>query len=69
MVGVDTGLTHLAAAIGTPTVALFTVTDPRLAGVARTGEHAIDVGGNGAVPTLEEVTAAAGTALRHAPRC
>jgi len=28
------GLTHLAAALGTPTVALFTATDPRLAGVA-----------------------------------
>ena len=27
VVGVDTGLTHLAAALGTPTVALFTATD------------------------------------------
>ena len=37
VVGVDTGLTHLAAALGTSTVAIFTATDPRFAGVARTG--------------------------------
>ena len=35
VVGVDTGLTHLAAALGTSTVAIFTATDPRLAGWAR----------------------------------
>ena len=40
VVGVDTGLTHLAAALGTPTVALFTATDATLAGVARAGTHA-----------------------------
>ena len=33
VVGVDTGLVHLAAALGTPTVALFVATDPALAGV------------------------------------
>ena len=40
VVGVDTGLTHLAAALGTPTVALFTETDPAGAGVALAGPHA-----------------------------
>src|SRR5262249_13699095 len=35
--GVDTGLVHLAAALGAPTVALFVATDPRLAGVERAG--------------------------------
>ena len=40
VVGVDTGLTHLAAAIGTATIAIFAATDPRLAGVARVGAHA-----------------------------
>ncbi len=69
VVGVDTGLTHLAAALGTPTVAIFTTTDASLAGVARTGTHAVDLGGNGRVPTLEDVIGAAGRATRDAPRC
>jgi len=58
VVGVDTGLTHLAAALSVPTVALFVATDPRLAGVGRLGAHARDVGGIAHVPALEEVTGA-----------
>jgi heptosyltransferase-1 len=69
VIGVDTGLTHLAAALSVPTVAVFTATEPRLAGVARTGDHAVDVGGNGIVPTLADVIAAVGTVMRRAPRC
>jgi heptosyltransferase-1 len=69
VVGVDTGLTHLAAAMGTPTVAIFTSTDATLAGVAAAGTHALDVGGNGKVPSLEQVTEGAGRVLRDAPRC
>jgi heptosyltransferase-1 len=69
VVGVDTGLTHLSAAIGTPTVALFTTTDAALAGVARTGRHARDIGGNGHVPSLAEAIAATGAILRDTPRC
>ena len=52
VVGVDTGLTHLAAALGAPTVAIFTVTDSRLAGVSCAGTHACDAGGNGLVPSV-----------------
>ncbi len=69
VIGVDTGLTHLAAAMGTPTVAIFTATDAALAGVARAGAHARDLGGNGHVPSLDEVIAAAGQLLRGHPRC
>ena len=69
VVGVDTGLTHLAAASGTPTVALFTTTDAALAGVAAAGPHAVDLGGNGRVPPLAEAIAASATVLRDAPRC
>ena len=68
-VGVDTGLTHLAAALGTPTLALFTETDPAGAGVALAGPHARDLGGRGAVPTLDEAQAATGALVRAAPRC
>lgn len=68
-VGVDTGLTHLAAALRTPTLALFTETDPAGAGVAVAGPHARDLGGCGVVPTLDEVRAAAGALLTAAPRC
>lgn len=69
VVGVDTGLTHLAAALGTPTLALFTATDAALAGVAVAGEHARDLGGNGEVPTADAARAALGGLLRRAPRC
>lgn len=68
-VGVDTGLTHLAAALGTPTVAIFTTTDAALAGVARTGPHAVDLGGNGRIPAFDEVVTATGRVLRNAPGC
>lgn len=57
--GVDTGLVHLAAALGVSTVALFVATDSDLAGVARVGDHARDVGGIGMVPTPAQVIAAA----------
>lgn len=68
-IGVDTGLTHLAAALGTPTLALFTDTDPAGAGVAIAGSHARDLGGRGDVPELDEAQAAVGTLLRTSPRC
>jgi heptosyltransferase-1 len=69
VVGVDTGLTHLSAAMGTPTVAIFTTTDATLAGVAAAGAHAQDVGGNGHVPSLAVAIEGAGRVLRGAPRC
>jgi heptosyltransferase-1 len=69
VVGVDTGLVHLAAALGTPTVALFVATDPALAGVARAGPRARDLGGVGRVPSPDDVLDTAGALLRDAPRC
>jgi heptosyltransferase-1 len=67
--GVDTGLTHLAAALGVPTLALFTTTDATLAGVAIAGDHARDLGGRGSVPSLDAARAALGELVRRAPRC
>jgi heptosyltransferase-1 len=69
VVGVDTGLVHLAAALGAPTIALFTATDPAGAGVAIAGAHARDLGGNGHVPALDDVRRTAGELMRSSPRC
>jgi heptosyltransferase-1 len=69
VVGVDTGLVHLAAALGTPTVSLFVATDAKLAGVERASASARDLGGVGRIPTPEAVVDAAGAVLRRAPRC
>jgi len=68
VVGVDTGLTHFAAALQTPTVALFTTTDARQAGVAITG-NGMDLGGNGTIPTVDEAIAATALLLHAQPRC
>jgi heptosyltransferase I len=66
-IGVDTGFTHLAAALGTPTIAIFSATDPVRHGVACTGSHARDLGAAGAPPAPEAVVAAAESQLRLAP--
>jgi heptosyltransferase-1 len=67
--GVDTGLTHLAAALGTAPVAIFTETDAALAGVAICGGATRDLGGSGAVPTASEVIDALGELYLVSPRC
>lgn len=69
VVGVDTGLVHLAAALGTPTVSLFVATDPRLAGVERASTLGRDLGGVGVIPSVGEVEDAAGALLKRTPRC
>ena len=69
VVGIDTGLTHLAAALATPTIALFTETDAKLAGVAICGGDSHDLGGNGVVPRLDEVVDTLGAIYRNVPRC
>jgi heptosyltransferase-1 len=54
VVGVDTGLTHLAAALGIPAVGVFGATDPRATGVHAPG-RAINLGVIGRFPTAHEV--------------
>ena len=61
VVGVDTGLTHLAVALGVPTVGIYRATSPERTGLYG-GPHARNVGGAGASPAVEEVAAAAGIA-------
>lgn len=63
VVGVDTGLVHLAAALGTPTVALFVATDPAQAGVAITGGHARDLGSGTGPPPVADVRSTAAALL------
>jgi len=55
-VGVDTGLTHLAAALGVAAVALYTGSDPKLTGVFDAA-HARNIGGVGEMPEVAEVLA------------
>ena len=63
-VGVDTGLTHLAAALRVPTVAIYTATEPGLTGVLGTGFFH-NLGGKNGAPALAEVAAAAEDAVSH----
>ena len=57
VVGVDTGLLHLAAALGVPLVAIFAGSEPRLTGPVGAGPVAV-LGGQGEPPSVEAVTQA-----------
>lgn len=66
-IGVDTGLSHLAAALDVPTVALYTDTDPILTGVcAGANAPAINLGGKEQSPTVEAVMQALSRVLEPA---
>jgi heptosyltransferase-1 len=54
VVGLDTGLTHLAAALGAPTVGIFCDYDPALVGL-RGGARVASLGGVGTVPEVAQV--------------
>ncbi len=66
VVGVDTGLVHLGAALGRPTVGIFCDTDPQKTGVFA-GPTALNVGTIGAAPTPAAVMGA--LAQLHALPC
>jgi heptosyltransferase I len=56
VVGLDTGFTHLAAALGRPTIGIYCDHDPGLAGI--TGSGPVDsIGGVGQVPSRQDVMA------------
>jgi heptosyltransferase-1 len=57
VIGVDTGLLHLAAAFGVPLVGIFVGSEPGLTGPRGRGPIAI-VGGKGAMPEADDVRAA-----------
>jgi len=54
VVGVDTGLSHLAAALDVPTIGIYTATDPGLTGLYA-GAKAVNLGTKGAPPKVEAV--------------
>jgi heptosyltransferase-1 len=56
VIGVDTGLLHLAAALGVPLVAIFVGSEPGLTGPMGAGPIAV-VGGNHQLPSAAEVVA------------
>lgn len=58
VIGVDTGLLHLAAAYSVPLIAVFLATDPGLTGPVGSGSITV-VGGKGAHPSFERVIEAA----------
>jgi heptosyltransferase-1 len=55
-IGVDTGLTHLAAALRVPVVGVYGATDPGATGAY--AELAVNLGRPGAFPVVDEVLAA-----------
>lgn len=57
VVGVDTGLLHLAAALAVPLVAIFAGSQPRLTGPVGAGPMTV-LGADGAPPNVVEVQAA-----------
>lgn len=56
VVGLDTGFTHLAAALGRPTLGIYCDHEPGLAGITGPGPVA-SIGGKGQVPGRAEVLA------------
>jgi heptosyltransferase-1 len=57
VIGVDTGLLHLAAALGVPLVAIFAGSKPDLTGPVGSG-HISVLGAQGAPPSVDEVKSA-----------
>ena len=66
VIGVDTGLLHLAAALGVPLVAIFVGSEPGLTGPMGAGPIAV-VGGQRQLPPVAEVVAAFDSLSSHHP--
>lgn len=58
VIGLDTGLTHWAAAVGAPTVGIFCDYDPERVGL-RTDALRVNLGGDGDPPSAEDAVDAA----------
>ena len=62
VMGVDTGLAHLAAAVGVPVIGLYCGSDPALTGL-HGGRQVRNIGNRGMPPTVAEVLEILGTLL------
>jgi heptosyltransferase-1 len=65
IVGLDTGFSHLGAALGAPTIGIYCDHQPGLAGITGPGPVS-SLGGPGQVPTVAAVMAALSTQLAQA---
>jgi heptosyltransferase-1 len=65
-IGVDTGLVHIAAALGVPLVAIFVDSEPGLTGPMGRGPIAV-VGGKGKPPNPAEVLHALDGVIQRGP--
>jgi len=65
-IGVDTGLVHIAAALGVALVAIFIDSEPGLTGPMGRGPIAV-IGGKGASPSPDAVLRAFDSVTRHGP--
>jgi len=63
-IGVDTGLSHLAAALNIPTIGIYTATDPGLTGL-HAGKLAVNLGGKQASPSVDDVMSTLTQLLKH----
>lgn len=59
VIGVDTGFSHLAAALGTPTIGIYCATDPAATGLYGC-PRVVNLGGVGKPPAVGDVLAALG---------
>lgn len=66
VIGLDTGMSHLAAAHGRPTVGIYCDHEPGLAGLVGSGPVR-SLGGKGRVPSLADVAAALAHVLAQRP--
>ncbi|MGC2048918.1 MAG: lipopolysaccharide heptosyltransferase I [Gallionella sp.] len=57
VIGVDTGLAHLAAALNVSTIGIYTATDPALTGL-HAGTNVVNLGGIGQTPDIAAVITA-----------
>ncbi len=65
VIGVDTGLSHLAAALNVPTIGIYTATDPGLTGLFA-GNRAVNLGNAQTSPLVDEVLSTLAQLLAHA---
>ncbi len=63
VVGTDTGLTHLAGALGVPTIGIYCATDPAATGLYGCA-RSVNLGGIAAAPSAAQVIAAVSGLLR-----